>query len=126
MQVARRVYAEVPQETTVRQDKATLGSSVSRSGATEGVPDRGRTFDAGPRSHVDIDTSQIFGGADHRIHEREEFDMDRAECRTQDAEFSGPQILGARLFCHDRWPGRGSDPGLHQKPRTGRSAIGAV
>src|SRR5207342_3465576 len=27
-------------------------------------------------SHVDIDTSQIFGGADHRIHEREEFDMD--------------------------------------------------
>ena len=50
--------------------------------------DRGRTFDAGSRSHVDIDASQIFGGADHRIHEREEFDMDRAECRTQDAEFS--------------------------------------
>jgi hypothetical protein len=24
--------------------------------------------------------------------------MDRAECRTQDAEFSGPQILGARYF----------------------------
>lgn len=49
---------------------------------------------------------QIFGGADHRIHERDEFDMDRAECRTQDAEFSGPQILGARVLCHDRWPGR--------------------
>ena len=62
----------------------------------------------------------------HRIHEREEFDMDRAECRTQDAEFSGPQILGARILCHDRRPGRGGDPGLHQKPRTGRSAIGAV
>ena len=28
----------------------------------------------------------------------------------RNAEFSGPQILGARLFCHDRWPGRGSDP----------------
>ena len=49
-----------------------------------------------------------------------------AECRTQDAEFSGPQILGARILCHDRWPGRGGDPGLHQKPRTYRSAIGAV
>src|ERR1700692_624381 len=106
--------------------KTASGPSVSRSGATEGVPDRGRTFDAGSCSHVDIDTSQIFGGADHRIHEREEFDMDRAECRTQDAEFSGPQILGAGVLCHDRWPGRGSDPGLHQKPRTGRSAIGAV
>ena len=106
--------------------KRTSGPSVSRSGAAEGVPDRGGAFDAGSRSHVDIDTSQIFGGADHRIHEREEFDMDRAECRTQDAEFSGPQILGARLLCHDRRPGRGSDPGLHQKPRTGRSANGAV
>ena len=50
----------------------------------------------------------------------------RAECRTQDAEFSRPQILGAGVLCHDRWPGRGSDPGLHQKPRTGRSAIGAI
>jgi hypothetical protein len=36
--------------------KTASGSSVSRSGATEGVPDRGRTFDAGSRSHVDIDT----------------------------------------------------------------------
>jgi len=32
----------------------------------------------------------------------------------------------ARILCHDRWPGRGGDPGLHQKPRPGRSAIGAV
>ena len=54
---------------------------------------------------LNIDTSQIFGGADHRIHEREEFDMDRAECRTQDAEFSGAQVLGARILCHDRWSG---------------------
>src|SRR6202007_2513375 len=90
----RRVYAEVSQEAAFRQDKTASGSSVSRSGATEGVPDRGRAFDAGSRSYVDINTSQIFGGSDHRIHEREEFDMDRAECRTQDAEFSGPQILG--------------------------------
>jgi hypothetical protein len=47
------------------------------------------------RSYADLDTSQIFGGADRRIYEREEFDTDRAECRTQDAEFSWPQILGA-------------------------------
>ena len=32
------------------------------------------------------------------------FDMDRAECRTQDAQFPGSQILGSRIFCHDRWP----------------------
>src|ERR1700756_2562477 len=52
--------------------------------------------------------------------------MDRAECRTQDAEFSGPQILGSRILCHDRRLGRGGDPGLYPKPRTGRSAIGSV
>ena len=44
----------------------------------------------------------------------------------QDAEFSGPKILGARMLCHDHWLGRGIDPGLHPKPRTGRSAVGAV
>ena len=35
----------------------------------------------------------------------EEFDLDRTECRTQDAQFSRPQILGARILCHDRWSG---------------------
>src|ERR1700730_17241102 len=60
VQVPRRVYAEVSQEAAFRQDKTASGSSVSRSGATEGVPDRGRAFDAGSRSYVDINTSQIF------------------------------------------------------------------
>jgi hypothetical protein len=27
-----------------------------------------------------------------------------AELRTQDAEFSGPQILARGVLCHDRWP----------------------
>ena len=102
VQVPRRVYAEVPQEVAVRENKAVVRSGVSRSGAAEGVPDRGRPSDAGSRPYVDIDTSQILGGADHRVHEREEFDMDRAECRTQDAKFPGPQILGLRILCDDR------------------------
>lgn len=36
------------------------------------------------------------------MYEGEELDMDRAECRAQDAKFPGPQILGLRIFCHDR------------------------
>ena len=51
------------------------------------MPDRGGPFDAGSCPYADIDTSQVFGGADHRVHEGEELDMDSAECRTQDAEF---------------------------------------
>ena len=67
----------------------------------EGVPDRGGPLDARSCSHADIDTSEIFGGADHRISEGEEFNLDRAECRAQDAKFPGPQILGSRIFRHD-------------------------
>src|SRR5271165_1300197 len=50
--------------------------------------------------------------------------------------YSATQIIGylkgsinsgrASVLCHDHWPGRGIDPGLHPKPRTGRSAVGAV
>jgi hypothetical protein len=68
--------------------KAASGSGVSRSRTPQGMPDRGGASDARSRPHVDFDTSEIFGGADHRIHEREELDMDRTECRTEDAEFS--------------------------------------
>ena len=54
----------------------------------------------------------IFGGADYR------FDVDRAECRTQDAEATGPQILGAAGgTLSGPLAGRGSDPGQHQKTR---------
>ena len=44
VQVPRRVHAEVSQEGAFRQDKTESGSSVSRSGATQGVPDRRREF----------------------------------------------------------------------------------
>jgi Transposase IS200 like len=54
VQVPRRVYAEVPQEAAVRENKAAVRSGVSRSGAAEGVPDRGRPSDAGSCSYVDI------------------------------------------------------------------------
>ena len=40
--------------------------------------------------------------------------------------FSRPQILGAWILCHDRWPRRGNDPSLYQKPRTGRPATGSA
>jgi hypothetical protein len=82
--------------------KRHLGQVFHDLAAPQGMPDRRGAFDA---EYADIDSSQIFGGTDHRIHEREELDLDRAKCRTQDAEFSRPQILGAQIFRDDRWPG---------------------
>jgi hypothetical protein len=48
--------------------------------------------------YADIDTSEVFGGANHRIGDGEEFDMDRAECRTQDAKFPGSAKFWTRGY----------------------------
>ena len=55
--------------------------------------------------------------------EREEFDLDCAECGTQAAEFSGSQILGEGGLRLDRREERGDDPRLHQEPGDSRSWI---
>ena len=54
----------------------------------------------------------------------EEFDLDRAECRAQSAQFHGAQVLGSGLFRLDGRAGRGNPSGLHQEPRAARSRIG--
>src|ERR1700757_2548367 len=64
----RRFHAEVPQEAAVREDQAALGPSISRSGTTEGVPDRG-----GPLVHMLIpippkySVAQIIGHMKGRV-----------------------------------------------------------
>jgi len=55
--------------------------------------------------------------------EREEFDLDCAECGTQAAEFSGSQILGEGVLHLDRREERGDDPRLHQESGDSRSWI---
>ena len=68
-------------------------------GTTEGVPDRGGPLDARSCSHADIDTPEVFGGADHRAHERKSSIWIAQKCRRQDEKFPGPQIPGSRIFC---------------------------
>src|SRR5215468_10420123 len=58
--------------------------------------------------------------------EGEKLDLDCAECGTQAAQFSWPQILGERLLRFDRRPGRGDDPRLHQKSGDREQAVGSV
>jgi hypothetical protein len=54
------------------------------------------------------------------------FDLDCAECGTQAAKFSGPQILGDGLLRFDRRAGRGDDPRLYQKSGDGGQAVGSA
>jgi REP element-mobilizing transposase RayT len=53
-------------------------------------------------------------------------DLDCAECGTQAAQFSWPQVLGARLLRFDGGAGRGDDPQLHQKSGDRGQAVGSV
>src|SRR6202158_4788707 len=79
--------------------------------------------DAWPGAYADIDPAEIFGGGDDRVSEREELDLDCAECGTQAAEFSGSQILDEGVLRLDRREERGGDPRLHQESGDSRSWI---
>src|SRR5262245_29873041 len=126
VQVPCRVHAQVPQEGAIWANQAALGYCIPRACPTQGMQDRGRKPDARPRAYADIDPTEIFGGRGDRISEREEFDLDCAECRTQAAQFSWPQILGERLLRFDRRARRGNDPRLHQKSGDGGQSAGSV
>src|SRR4029077_12138013 len=88
--------------------------------------DRRRTSDARSRAYADIDPAEIFGGGGDRVSEGEKLDLDCAECGTQAAQFSWPQILGEGLLRFDRRAGRGDDPHLHQKSGERGQAVGSV
>src|SRR5262249_20156047 len=62
------------------------------------MPDRGRALDARSCAHADNNPAEVFRGRGDRVSEREELDLDCAECRTQVAEFSGPQVLGHKFW----------------------------
>ena len=78
---------------------------ISRACQAQGMQDRRRTFDAGPRAYADIDPAEIFGGRGDRVSEGEKLDLGCAECGTQAPQFSWPQILGEGLLRFDRRAG---------------------
>src|SRR6516165_10399015 len=93
VQVPCRVHAEVPQEAAVWANQAAPRHCISRACQAQGMQDRRRTSDARPRAYPDIDPAEVFGGGGDRVLEREKLDLDCAECGTQAAQFSWPQIL---------------------------------
>src|SRR5262249_25745296 len=80
----------------------------------------------GPQGDPNVDPAEIFGGGGDRVSEGEKLDLDCAECGTQAAQFSWPQIPGEGLLRFDRRAGRGDDPRLHQKSGDRGQAVGSV
>jgi putative transposase len=50
------------------------GRGVSKACRAEREPDRGGSFDAGPRAYVDLDPAEVFGFAGDRLHQRKKRD----------------------------------------------------
>ena len=76
--------------------------------------------------HMLISIPPKYWVAGDRVSEGEKLDLDCAECRTQAAQFSWPQVLGEGLLRFDRRTGRGDDPRLHQKSGDRGQAVGSV
>ena len=90
----RRVYAEVPQEAAVRENKAAVRSGVSRSGAAEGVPDRGRPSDAGSRPYDDFDPAKVCGFAGDWVHQGQARYPLGSGLRREEAQLHRAALLG--------------------------------
>jgi REP element-mobilizing transposase RayT len=62
------------------------------------MPDRAGAPDARSRPYVDLDTSQILGGTDYRIYEREELDLDRQNVERKMRNFLGHKFWARGYF----------------------------
>jgi len=74
LQVSRGIRAQAPPESHFRADTAAVGTDLPRISPAEGMSDRRRTSDAGPRAHLYRDPAQTPGGLSDRVSQREERD----------------------------------------------------
>ena len=99
MQVSCGVHTEMPPQESVRTAAEGSRRCVPRTGAPEGVPDRGGAYDARPCPHADIHSAQAQGERGRRLHQRQERNLGCAALRRPRPEFHRPVILGERLLC---------------------------
>src|SRR5215475_14677267 len=95
LQVSCGVRAQGPKASDL-WDAAAIGTDFPCTGATKGMPDSGRTSDAGPCAYVYRHSAQTPGGFRHWISEREECDRD-SPTAGQGTEFLGGAFLGSGL-----------------------------
>ena len=96
LQVSCGVRAQGPKASDLWPDATTIGTDFPCTGATKGMPDSGRTSDAGPCTYVYRHSAQTPGGFRHWISEREECDRD-SPTAGQGTEFLGGAFLGSGL-----------------------------
>ena len=78
--------------------KKRLGDVFHEFGAAARKQDRRRPSDARSGPHADFHSAEIFRGGGDRLHERKEFELDRAERRAQGAQFTGHKFWACGYF----------------------------
>ena len=77
-------------------------SGPSGVGGSEGEWGSGGVSEGGSCLHVDLDSAQVFGGADGRVHEGRECDL---VCEDHGAEpkFYRVEFWGEVILCFNHW-----------------------
>lgn len=93
-----------------------LRSDLSRTGASEGLPDHRRPHDARPRPNVHCDSSHTRSGISDWVYQRQKCNCDCPIARER-TQLHRKTFLGTRLRVLNRWLQRRANQALH--PRSG-------
>src|SRR5215467_4021484 len=88
LQVSCGIRAQGPKASDLRTDATAIGTDFPCTGATKGMPDSGRTSDAGPCTYVHCHSAQTPGGFGHWISEGKSA-IAIARLRGRERNFSG-------------------------------------
>jgi len=87
MQIPCGIYPEVPKADDIWADTERTWGSVSRSGRSAGVPNRGRAPAHRPCAHVDKYSAQGGGIAGDRVHQGKKCNIHSPNVSREDAKF---------------------------------------
>ena len=87
--------------------------------------DHRRACDEGSHSSAADDTAEVQRGSYGRISKGRVGDSYLQGLSSGEEELHGEALLDQRLLCQYSWIRREDDPGVYQKPRRGRKALGA-
>ena len=96
--VPRGIHPEVPQESDLRRTEAKPRRSAEDAGRLEAECCGGGAPNAEPRSHPDVDTTEILRGSGHRVHQGQDRNLHCPELQRQEAKFRRAALLGAGLL----------------------------
>src|SRR5262245_55524056 len=115
---------EVPEKDALWRTSKAPRVGVQTTCGREGVPNRGRTLDARPRAHVDLDSAEVLGGSGHWVHQGEERHSRGANLLGATAQLRRSTPEGSRVLRVHGGTRRGGHSKVHPASGIGGQAAG--